>query len=98
VYGGERQRIGLARAVLADRPVLVLDEPTAHLDAATAEHVCADVVAAAAGQTAVITSHRPEAFPELPRLRLRAPASSTEGALDARGNGPLRHPAGAPRP
>ena len=36
VSGGERTRLGLARAVLADTPVLVLDEPTAHLDGATA--------------------------------------------------------------
>ena len=36
VSGGERARIGMARALLADLPVLVLDEPTAHLDTATA--------------------------------------------------------------
>ncbi len=44
VSGGERARIALARAVLADQPVLVLDEPTAHLDAATAEAVTADLL------------------------------------------------------
>ena len=32
VSGGERQRIGVARALLADRPIMVFDEPTAHLD------------------------------------------------------------------
>jgi ABC-type transport system involved in cytochrome bd biosynthesis fused ATPase/permease subunit len=37
--GGERRRIGLARAVLSQRPILLLDEPTADLDAATAEAV-----------------------------------------------------------
>ncbi|MDP2775335.1 MAG: thiol reductant ABC exporter subunit CydD, partial [Nocardioides sp.] len=45
VSGGERARIGLARAVLADQRVLVLDEPTAHLDAATAADVTADLLA-----------------------------------------------------
>ena len=57
VSGGERARIGLARAVLADLPVLVLDEPTAHLDAGTAEAVAADLLAAAAGRSVVWITH-----------------------------------------
>ena len=44
VSGGERARIGLARSLLADQPVLVLDEPTAHLDHATAEQIARQVL------------------------------------------------------
>jgi ATP-binding cassette subfamily C protein CydCD len=57
VSGGERARIGMARAVLADLPVLVLDEPTAHLDAATAEAVAADLLDASSGRTVVWITH-----------------------------------------
>lgn len=57
VSGGERARIGLARAILADLPVLVLDEPTAHLDAATADDVTNDLLRASKGRTLVWITH-----------------------------------------
>lgn len=44
VSGGERARIGVARSLLAGHPVLVLDEPTAHLDHATAEQLAREVL------------------------------------------------------
>ncbi|HTY71815.1 MAG TPA: thiol reductant ABC exporter subunit CydC [Actinomycetes bacterium] len=60
VSGGERRRIALARALLADQPVLVLDEPTEGLDAPTADAVMADLLSASAGRSVVLLAHRPE--------------------------------------
>jgi ATP-binding cassette subfamily C protein CydCD len=57
VSGGERARIGLARAALADQPVLVLDEPTAHLDTPTARAVTEDLLAAGADRTVLWITH-----------------------------------------
>ncbi len=58
--GGQRQRLVLARALLADTPVLLLDEPTAHLDPETAEELVRDVLSAAEGRTVLLITHRPE--------------------------------------
>jgi thiol reductant ABC exporter CydC subunit len=58
--GGQRQRVVVARALLADAPVLVLDEPTAHLDPGTAAQLIDDVLDAAAGRTVLLVTHRPE--------------------------------------
>ena len=59
VSGGERSRISLARCLLAEREVLILDEPEAHLDAAGAERVLRTTAAAIEGRTALLITHRP---------------------------------------
>lgn len=60
ISGGERRRIALARALLADQPVLVLDEPTEGLDGPTARALIADLLDAATGRTVLLLTHRPE--------------------------------------
>ncbi|RDG38122.1 thiol reductant ABC exporter subunit CydD [Streptomyces corynorhini] len=56
--GGQRQRLALARALLADFPVLVLDEPAEHLDLATADELTADLLTATEGRTTLLITHR----------------------------------------
>ncbi|MGW7362191.1 thiol reductant ABC exporter subunit CydD [Streptomyces sp. NPDC054841] len=56
--GGQRQRLALARALLADFPVLLLDEPAEHLDQATADALTADLLTATEGRTTVLITHR----------------------------------------
>ncbi len=60
VSGGERTRIGIARALLSGRPVMLLDEPVAHLDHPTAVAVLADLREAQGNRTVVLVSHRDE--------------------------------------
>lgn len=56
--GGERQRVALARALLFDAPLVLLDEPTAHLDDARAKSVMEDLAALATeGRALVIATH-----------------------------------------
>jgi ABC-type multidrug transport system fused ATPase/permease subunit len=57
---GQRQRLVVARALLADAPVLILDEPTAQLDPATAEALVTDALDAAADRSVLLITHRPE--------------------------------------
>jgi ABC-type multidrug transport system fused ATPase/permease subunit len=60
--GGERQRVALARVFLRGAPVLVLDEPTANLDAETERKVLRAVDAFTAGRSLLVISHRPAAL------------------------------------
>lgn len=71
--GGQRQRLVLARALLADAPVLVLDEPTAHLDPDTATELMRDVFSAASDRTVLLITHRSEGLELVDRI-LRLPA------------------------
>ena len=57
---GQRQRLALTRALCSTAPLVVMDEPTAHLDAASEAHVLTAVRALhASGRTVVIIAHRP---------------------------------------
>jgi len=56
--GGQRQRLALARAILKDAPIVILDEATAHLDAVTEQEVMAALDEFLTGRTALIIAHR----------------------------------------
>lgn len=57
--GGQRQRLALGRVLLADFPVVILDEPAEHLDEATAEQLTRDLLSAVTGRTVLLITHRP---------------------------------------
>lgn len=64
--GGQRQRLAVARTLLAGANVLLLDEPTAHLDAEAADALLGDLVTSLEGETLVVVSHRDEDLSRLP--------------------------------
>ncbi|MEV6793817.1 thiol reductant ABC exporter subunit CydD [Streptomyces sp. NPDC051320] len=73
---GQRQRIALARAFLADRPLLLLDEPTAALDGETEAGIVEAVRRLAAGRTVLLVVHRPALLAVADRVvSLAAPSS-----------------------
>jgi thiol reductant ABC exporter CydC subunit len=56
--GGQRQRVAVARALLADFPILILDEPGEHLEAAAADALTADLLALTEGRSTLLITHR----------------------------------------
>ncbi|MFJ9113215.1 thiol reductant ABC exporter subunit CydC [Streptomyces sp. NPDC102283] len=66
--GGQRHRLLLARALLADPPVLVLDEPTEGLDPDTAAAVLADILDATRGRTTLLVTHEQEGLAAADRI------------------------------
>jgi ATP-binding cassette, subfamily C, bacterial CydC len=74
--GGERQRVAIARVFLKDSPILILDEATANLDAATESEVLANVRVFARGKSVLVISHRPAALELADRvITLSAPGA-----------------------
>jgi ATP-binding cassette subfamily B protein len=56
--GGQRQRIAIARAIVRDTPILILDEPTAGLDAASEQAVVEALERLMAGRTSIVIAHK----------------------------------------
>ncbi|CAM5330229.1 Thiol reductant ABC exporter subunit CydD OS=Streptomyces rimosus subsp. rimosus (strain ATCC/ DSM 40260 / JCM 4667 / NRRL 2234) OX=1265868 GN=cydD PE=4 SV=1 [Streptomyces rimosus subsp. rimosus] len=76
---GQRQRLALARAFLADRPILLLDEPTANLDGETEAGIVDAVRRLAAGRTVLLVVHRPALLAVADRVVRLAPPATEEG-------------------
>ncbi|WP_029433523.1 ABC transporter ATP-binding protein [Blastococcus sp. URHD0036] len=85
--GGQRQRIALARALLADPPVLVLHDPTTAVDAVTEEAIAAGIARLRAGRTTVLVTSSPALLGRCGRVLLldggRVAAEGTHAELSA---------------
>jgi ATP-binding cassette subfamily C protein CydCD len=74
--GGERQRLAVARTLMTGAEVILLDEPTAHLDAESAQAMLADLRSGLRNRTVVLVTHNPaDIQPEDARLVLSAGAN-----------------------
>lgn len=95
---GQRQRLALARAFLADRPLLLLDEPTAALDGATEEGIVEAVGRLAQGRTVLLVVHRPALLAVADRvvtLSRTAGAAAAASPVASAGTADTRAPAAA---
>jgi ABC-type multidrug transport system fused ATPase/permease subunit len=74
---GERQRVALARAALRDAPVVLLDEPVAHLDRATEAVLRRSLGPWLEGRTVLVAAHRPELVRRIDRTVALSPSPDT---------------------
>ena len=68
ISGGERQRLALARALLADPAVLILDEPTANLDPETRQGLMTDLLSISAGRATLLITHDFESLDQVDEI------------------------------
>jgi ATP-binding cassette subfamily C protein CydC len=68
ISGGQRQRLALARALLADPPLMVLDEPTAHLDTDSRRALTADILAVTQGRATLLITHDLDGLDEVDEI------------------------------
>ncbi len=87
--GGQRQRLAIARVLLADFPLLVLDEPGEHLDTQTADAIVADLLALTRDRATLLITHRLAGLEEVDEVlvldRGRVIERGSHGELLARG-------------
>ncbi len=76
--GGERQRLALARVLLADFPVVILDEPAEHLDLRTADELLADLLDATRDRTVLAITHRMQGYEDFDEIVVLARGAVVE--------------------
>lgn len=79
--GGQAQRVAIARAVLRDAPLLILDEPTAHIDVSSERAVIKALSRAGQGRTVITITHRTRTISGSTRVLRLAGGIITEGTV-----------------